>query len=53
MEKLIEVKIIKELIEKHFVCGYEQGIKGAMHSPYCRKCALLNELEVIINNKEE
>ena len=37
---------VKKAIEKHFVCGFEQGLGGAIHSKNCRKCNLLKELDL-------
>lgn len=49
----IEIEVIKRLIDKHFVCGYEQGLSGAVHSSHCRKCALLKEIEDIERNDKK
>ena len=40
-------KFVKNVLLKHFVHGYEQGfISGEIHSPNCRLCKVLKELEM-------
>ena len=35
----------KDVIEKHFVCGFKQGLVGPVHDDRnCRKCNVLKDL---------
>ena len=40
----IDKEVLKEVLLKHFVHGYKQGLGGAVHSKNCRLCKVLKEL---------
>lgn len=49
----LDKEVVREAIEAHFVCGYDQGLSGAVHSRYCRKCALKKYLGFIEKEEED
>ena len=43
---------IAEIMKEEFVCGYEQGLNGAIHSKNCRKCKVAKKLAYYFEEEE-